>query len=143
MQTQKISVQLLTLSACLHEHLTEHGVSTVRVLQSINAHLGKLQCTKGGEASLGAGKIVGKGLIFRQTENLGTAQFEGAIDIVGEFKAYNDGLAKLEKQFGRMELKQTPVRFHDWLAKHMGTVQNDTEEDVPAVPARRNGKVPA
>lgn len=151
-ESRKISVTLNVLAPCVHRLLESQGVSTVRVLQSINAHLGKMTCTNGGEATLGVGKLTGKGLVFQQSENLGTAKYEIVADVVGRFKAWQDVQARLEKSFGEYDLASVPIQFKEWIAKHkVQPTPAPVETPAPVITAEaarligkaRNSKVTA
>lgn len=118
MQAKRINLILPVRQA-----LIDAGISTVRVVNAVNAELGALEAT-GGTLKLGSGTVTKKA--YRVTETVST-KFEGRKTVPLVFDAWH---SKLEAAFkvARFETVGLPVVCKEWLEKMKATPEEQEKE---------------
>lgn len=106
----KMNARRINLIGCVRAALEAAGISTVKVVNAVNAKLGQLDCV-GTESKLGHGRV-GKSL-YKVSEST-TSKYQGEIDIALRFDAWHSAMAKADK-IGEMDNCYIPVAFSAWL----------------------------
>lgn len=147
-----IKTQMLAFCTPVHTLLTEQGVSTVAVLNKINAALGQMTHKPSDDKESSLSAMALKNESARQKENLGILAFESKRNTPLDFKGFNDSIAKIAKVFPSFELGSFPVQFREWLETSKKPSEKSPEVDkaeakaaieaTKEIVAKRNGKVP-
>jgi hypothetical protein len=120
-----MNAKRINLVECVRVSLTEAGYSTVKVVNAVNAELGRLAVTKGGsEAKLGDGRVTKTE--YRVTEDLGSVAYKGGKTPGLVFDAWHSAIAKANK-VAEMDAAPIPAHFSAWL-------QSMKADVIPAAP---------
>jgi hypothetical protein len=134
-RTSKITYVSLNAAVCVA--LNQIGVSSAKVLASVNCAIGRAQLdttkTKAGEAKFSTKTDFAS---IKETETATFVSKEPGL----VFLAFHDAEVKMQKMFGAREVT-IPRQFIPWLEKHKITLSNDEAKPTESAPVENPTEV--